>query len=96
MTRPAAITFDEEASGVPRELFEWRIVALVMRGKFTMADAAWALKVSRATVLRRCRSLNIDPKASRAAFLARLKARIKREQARREKANSTIVLRAIQ
>jgi hypothetical protein len=81
---------------VTRDVVEARVMRLVARGHFTMADAARSLDLSRSTILRRCRVLGIDPQAARADYLKRIKAHIQREQARREKAASATVLRANQ
>jgi hypothetical protein len=75
---------------VSREVSEARIMRLIARGWFSAADAASSLGRSRATIYRRCQALNIDPKASRADFLARLSAHIEREQADRAMVQRTL------
>lgn len=84
----SALTPNAALVEVPREVYEARIMGLIAGGQFTVANAAEALGLHRATIRRRCVALGIDPKAARAAYLARLWEHVQRKQARLEKANS--------
>jgi hypothetical protein len=72
MTRAAhvAVTSMRHHPGVRR------VMAILATGRLTAAEAADALGVSRWTVYRRCKALDIAPTAARAEYLRRLVASV--------------------